>query len=144
LGYGVIFFGHGLYLGPWNARFVPLAPAWVVGGCLIQVIGMGFAIAARHFLGSNWSSRVTIKVDHRLITGGPYALARHPIYTGMLLGLAGTVIAYGTVVGLVGFLLVAIAYWHKMATEERFLREQFGSDYEDYRRRVKALVPFVL
>jgi protein-S-isoprenylcysteine O-methyltransferase Ste14 len=65
-----------LYIQLWPAGFWPF---WL--GAAVTVAGLLFAIWARVHLGRNWSSSVTIKEDHELITSGPYAMARHPIYT---------------------------------------------------------------
>ena len=78
---------------PWaalNARFVPLA-AWpgAVGLGLV-VLGLGFATWARVYLGRNWSAAVTLKRDHELVRSGPYRSVRNPIYTGILIALAGS------------------------------------------------------
>jgi len=97
---------------------------------------------ARVFLGANWSATVTIKQDHEIIRSGPYALVRHPIYSGLLLGMLGTAIAIGEMRGLVG--LVFLGWWLKLQTEEQFLVEQFGTQYLKYRQETKALIPFVL
>lgn len=122
------------------------APSYATffGGAIITAAGLGFAVWARLRLGRNWSRSVTIKQDHELVTTGPYALARHPIYTGILTGFLGSAIAEGQVRDVVAFAMVAIALWVKLRLEERWMREQFGASYEDYRRRVAALVPFVL
>lgn len=114
------------------------------GGAAITVAGLLFAVWARVRLGRNWSRSVTIKEDHELIVSGPYALARHPIYTGLLTGFIGTGIAVAEVRGVVSLALIFFALWAKLRMEERFMRDQFGAKYEAYARRVKALVPFVL
>jgi len=57
--------------------------------------GLLFSVWARRYLGRNWSRAVTIKKDHELITSGPYSLVRHPIYTGLLVGLFGCALAVG-------------------------------------------------
>jgi protein-S-isoprenylcysteine O-methyltransferase Ste14 len=87
---------------------------------------------------------VTIKQDHQLIVSGPYALVRHPIYTGILAGFIGMAIAIGQVRGVIAFVLVFLVLWYKLRMEERWMRDQFGAHYEAYSRRVAALVPFVL
>jgi protein-S-isoprenylcysteine O-methyltransferase Ste14 len=69
---------------------------------------------------------------------------RHPIYTGMLLGVLGSVLAIGAWSGLLALALVGAGFWLKLRHEERWMREQFGAAYVDYMRRVKALVPGVL
>jgi len=115
---------------------------WVGAG--ITIAGMAFAVWARMHIGRNWSRSVTLKEDHELITSGPYRLVRHPIYTGILTGLAGSAIALAQVRGVIGFAMIAILMWLKLSREERFMREQFGERYNAYAQRVAALVPFVL
>jgi protein-S-isoprenylcysteine O-methyltransferase Ste14 len=125
--------------------FVPeqsMAVRWI--GLALTATGIGFAIAARLWIGGNWSGRVTIKEQHQLIQNGPYALVRHPIYSGFLLALLGTAIVHGELRGLLGFALAALGWVLKLRTEEAFLAQQFGDAYSDYKRRVKALVPFVV
>jgi protein-S-isoprenylcysteine O-methyltransferase Ste14 len=125
-------------------RFVPDVRSVAVAGAVVTYAGLALAIWARVILGRNWSAAVTIKHEHRLIRSGPYAVVRHPIYSGLLLALLGTGLDVGEVRALAA---VAIAFlvWHfKSRTEERFMVEQFGREYEEYRRRTRALVPFVL
>jgi protein-S-isoprenylcysteine O-methyltransferase Ste14 len=113
-------------------------------GVLLMLLGLGFAVWARFVLGRNWSGIVTVKEDHTLITAGPYAWVRHPIYTGILLALLGTAFALGTILNLVEVPAVAFALWLKLRTEEKFMLETFGEQYTAYGRRVKALIPHVI
>ena len=115
--------------------------AWFWIGAVVSVLGISFAIWARVYLGSNWSSSVTIKRDHELITSGPYGLVRHPIYTGLLTGFLGTAIAIAQVRSLVAFAFFFAMLWFKLRLEERWMRLQFGEVYEQYAQRVPALVP---
>ena len=138
-----------LTIGPlpiaWLYR--PLYPYHLIyywGGALVAVAGLLFAVWARAHLGGNWSRSVTLKEDHELITSGPYRWVRHPIYTGILTGFVGTMIALGQVRGVVAFLLVAIALCLKWRLEEKWMREEFGESYVDYSRRVPAVIPWRL
>jgi protein-S-isoprenylcysteine O-methyltransferase Ste14 len=70
-------------------------PILPVTGTALVAAGLSFAVWARVHLAGNWSSRVVVKEDHALVRGGPYRWVRHPIYSGMLLGLAGTALAIG-------------------------------------------------
>jgi len=123
--------------------FLPDSPIVDYSGLMLTVAGIGFGIWARFSLGENWSGTVTVKEHHSLVMEGPYAIVRHPIYTGLLLALTGTVIAYREIRGLVALGLVLVMLLLKIRIEERFMREQFGAEYSQYCRRVKALVPFV-
>jgi protein-S-isoprenylcysteine O-methyltransferase Ste14 len=115
---------------------------WV--GVALTFAGLVFTVWARVHLGRNWSSAVTVKQDHELIVNGPYALVRHPIYSGLFVALLGTVLAVGKVSAVVAFALFTIAQLYKLRLEEKWMREQFGATYVAYSSRVAALVPFVL
>jgi protein-S-isoprenylcysteine O-methyltransferase Ste14 len=125
-------------------RFLPESAAAAYTGLALTACGAALAVWARVFLGANRSATVTIKQDHAIIRSGPYALVRHPIYSGFLLGMLGTAIAIGEVRGPIGLGLAFLGWWLKLQTEERFLTEQFGTQYTRYQEEVKALIPFVL
>ena len=110
----------------------------------LTAAGLLFAVWARQYLGSNWSGTVSIKKDHQLITNGPYALVRHPIYTGVLLALVGSAMAIGEWRAVLAFALASLALWRKLRLEEDLMHQQFGETYQAYCRRVPALIPFVL
>ena len=137
-------FNPSLSVGPLAWRFVPNSAVIAYTGLALTVAGTVFAIWARVFLGRNWSSFVTIKEEHQMIQSGPYALVRHPIYSGFLLGLLGTALASGEVRALVALPIAFLAWWTKSRLEEKFMEQRFGDEYAAYRRRVKALIPFVL
>jgi protein-S-isoprenylcysteine O-methyltransferase Ste14 len=145
IGVALIFnFGNWLVRGWLAVRVVPESTPVVVTGAILTVAGMLFSVWARLTLGRNWSGLVTIKQDHELIQRGPYQIVRHPIYTGMLVGMLGTAIIYGIARCFVGVPLVGLAFWLKMQIEERFMVQQFGAQYVHYRQQVRALIPFVL
>ena len=124
-------------------RFMPRAP-WVFWlGAAVTCGGLAFAVWARRTIGRNWSAIVTLKQDHELVTSGPYALVRHPIYTGLLFGFLGSAIALGQWRGLLAVAIFYLAALRKYRLEERWMRERFGLAYDAYRARVKALVPFL-
>lgn len=127
-----------------DKRFLPLSIWCFWCGAAITACGLLFSVWARRHLGRNWSRSVTLKEGHELITSGPYALVRHPIYTGLLLGFLGTAVAMGEWRGLLATALVFAALWRKLRLEEKWMREQFGESYEAYSRRVAALVPFII
>ena len=130
---------------PWLYRhFLPMAGWTFWLGAAITVSGLLFSVWARVTLGANWSRSVTIKQGHELITAGPYALVRHPIYTGLLSGFLGSGIATTQMRGLVAFVLIFVSLWYKLRLEERWMRTQFGETYAEYSRHTAALIPWVL
>ena len=126
-----------------ETRFMPWAPWLFWLGAAVTCGGLAFAVWARRTIGRNWSATVTLKQDHELVTTGPYALVRHPIYTGLLFGFLGSAIALGQWRGLLAVAIFYLAALRKYRLEERWMRERFGVAYDAYRARVKALVPFL-
>jgi protein-S-isoprenylcysteine O-methyltransferase Ste14 len=110
---------------------------------LVVLSGLAFTWWARLYLGRLWSSSVTKKAGHRVVDTGPYAIVRHPIYTGIILACAATAAQLGTALAVAGVLVLWVGFWIKARLEERFLRGQLGEGaYDAYRRKVPMLVPF--
>jgi protein-S-isoprenylcysteine O-methyltransferase Ste14 len=120
---------------------LPPAAEWLL--CAATVASFAFAWWARVYLGALWSSTITRKEGHRVVDTGPYALVRHPIYTGIVA--AGFILAIecGAPAALVGAAIMTLGWWMKARAEERFLIGEFGHAYDDYRRRTPMLIPFV-
>jgi len=137
----LLLFSDFFRIGPLRLRFVS-AMAWIswLGLCL-TCLGVAIAVWARHCLGAQWSARVTLKVDHQLIRSGPYAYVRHPIYSGMLLGVMGTALLVGEWRGVLAIALVVIAHSRKARREESMLATEFGSTYAQYRQHTGFLFP---
>jgi protein-S-isoprenylcysteine O-methyltransferase Ste14 len=114
-----------------------------VTDCIV-LAGVAFTVWARITLGRNWSAEVTFKQDHELIESGPYALARHPIYTGLIVMALGTAINYGRPIGFVLLFSMCGAVWWKVRLEERIMSRHFPDAYAKYKMRVHAIIPFVL
>ena len=126
------------------------APIWltgdVTGWILVGLMAAGFLLAcwARLTLGRLWSAGVERKEDHRIIDSGPYAIVRHPIYTGLLAAALALALVKATPLALIGLVLTAIGFTVKAQLEEQFLASELGeASYADYRRRVPMLVPFL-
>jgi protein-S-isoprenylcysteine O-methyltransferase Ste14 len=112
-------------------------------GTVVFATGVAVAVWARVILGRNWGMPTTQRAEPELITAGPYRLVRHPIYTGILLGVVGT----GLVIDYVGLPVAAILciYFYWAATvEERNLTVTFPTAYPAYREHTKMLLPFLL
>lgn len=122
-------------------RFVPNHVAIRDLGVALACLGILLMIWARRHLGRYWSDKVEIKTDHQLVSTGPYSRLRHPIHTGMLVGIAGTAIAVGEWRGVAAFLLLLINYMIKARKEERVLRQKFGAAFQEYERKTGFLAP---
>jgi len=114
-----------------------------VAGLVLCVTGVAFAMWARRTINTNWSAMVALKEDHELVREGPYAIVRHPIYTGLLLSATGTAIVLGEVRGAACVVLMAAAFLWKISLEECLMRKQFSEAYPAYESRVKRLFPFL-
>jgi protein-S-isoprenylcysteine O-methyltransferase Ste14 len=110
----------------------------------IVFAGAAFSVWARITLGRNWSAEVTFKQGHELIESGPYALVRHPIYTGLILMGLGAATNYGRVIGFGLLVSICGGLWWKARQEEQIMSRHFPDAYAEYKARVRAIVPFVL
>lgn len=123
-------------------RPVTLSAEWVrAAGLVVLVAGTAFTLWARGVLGSMWSSAVRIKGEHELRTDGPYAITRHPIYTGLLGMIVGSVLGTEVGSGIVLVVLAVACLEAKLRAEERLLAETFGNAYGRYRAAVPRLIP---
>jgi len=119
----------------------PAAVAWPM--VALAALGLLFTWWARIHLGRLWSSSVTRKADHRVVDTGPYAIVRHPIYTGITFAAIATATLRGTALAWLGVCLMTTGWLIKARLEEKFLREQLGAEaYDAYARRVPMLSPF--
>ena len=130
-------------------RFTHIAPFGQAADAGVAVVTAALAVgsvwlvrSALGTLGAQWSLTARVLADHRLITSGAYKRVRHPIYTGML----GMLLATGLAASHWGGLLAGlIVFWAgtliRVRSEERLLRAAFGAQYEDYTRRVPAVLP---
>ena len=132
------------YPGYFGHRIVSFSDerCWI--GIGICAAGVAFAIWARRTLGRNWSGNPTIKEGHELIETGPYRFVRHPIYTGILVASVGTAVGVTRVRELVLLVFVAVSLWLKLKIEESLMTRQFPQTYPEYKRRTKALIPYIL
>lgn len=112
---------------------------WIGAGA--AVLGVLIAIWARVSLGRNWSGVVTLKQDHELVTSGPYAAIRHPIYTALILLFVGTAFLVASPGAFLGLLCVVWSCWVKLRQEEVLMLQQFPDSYPPYMARSKRLIP---
>jgi protein-S-isoprenylcysteine O-methyltransferase Ste14 len=112
-------------------------------GTLLVLLGIGLAVYARVYLGRNWGMPMSRKEEPELVSGGPYAFVRHPIYTGIILAMLGSAIGE-SLFWAVPLILFGLYFVYSARREEELMCEQFPAQYPDYMRRTKMIVPFVL
>jgi protein-S-isoprenylcysteine O-methyltransferase Ste14 len=133
---GLVIIGRGHFDG------LVLGALWVrVLGLAVLVASTVFTLWARFSLGTMWSVAPQVKGDHRLRTQGPYAVTRHPIYTGVLGMLLGATLLSGIGQWIVLFPVGLILFEVKIRMEEHLMLATFPADYPRYRRQVPQLVP---
>lgn len=118
----------------------PVGP--VLGWAMVALTAAGIAFAwwARIVLGRLWSSGIERMAEHRVVDNGPYALVRHPIYTGLIMGAVGMAGLQAKPWAIVGAALFTLGFALKAKVEERFLEKEIGG-YDAYRRRVSMILP---
>src|SRR5262249_24427778 len=125
-----------------ETRLWPVAPVvgWLLAG--LGLFGLVFPWWGRIPPGQLLAGSGAPKEDPPVVRTRPYAIVRHPIYTGILLAISATVLAQGTIITLVGSALIGVGIYVKARVEEDFLRQQLGESYDAYARRVPMLLPF--
>lgn len=135
-------------LGPLIAWLVPSADfsrVWTFTlGIALLWIGVAFRLWSVLVLDIYFQPRVTIRTDHELVSAGPYALIRHPSYTGAMISFVGLGLALGNALGLLVILAVTLAgYLPRIAAEEQALAVTFGEEFDAYAERTSRLLPGV-
>lgn len=133
------------FLMGWEIPLHPpgAGPAVAAAGFLLSAAGVGLAVWAKVRLGRWFSATFGIKEGHPLVTDGPYAVTRHPIYTGLLAAAAGGALVWNSGLTLVLALALVIPFFLHTVYEEAMFEKHFGQPYFDYERRVPRLVPFL-
>ncbi|HUO14161.1 MAG TPA: isoprenylcysteine carboxylmethyltransferase family protein [Verrucomicrobiae bacterium] len=140
LGFVLIFYGDA-DIGVLGHRVLHRGYYVVVAGIALTWAGIALAIWARVHLGQYWSGRITIKEDHKLISTGPYARLRHPIYSGLDLAVIGAAISIDRWGSVVGVCLVIVGFSIKAKREEAMLTARFGEEFSEHARRTGFLLP---
>ena len=111
---------------------------WI--GVALCLLGFSLAIYARRHLGRNWGLPMSRKEQPELVTSGPYALIRHPIYTGLSLAMLGSALGVN-IVWLLLLVLVGAYFIYSARREETVMLQLFPEQYAAYRARTGMLVP---
>ncbi len=120
----------------WDLR----GSAWA--GATLAVLGLALLFSAHRALDGNFSTTIEVGEGRRLVTTGPYARVRHPMYVAYLVIFAGLLgISRDPLFGVAGILVILSLMVLRVPYEERILRDRFGREYEEYKSRVGAFVP---
>jgi len=119
------------------------SPVVALIGTLLCAAGIAFAMWARMVIGRNWGTPMTLKQGHELVTTGPYAYVRHPIYSGVLLAMFGSVLVM-SLLWIVVLLLNGLQFIYAARREEQLMLKTFPDEYAHYMQRTKMIIPFVM
>ncbi|MBA2340391.1 MAG: isoprenylcysteine carboxylmethyltransferase family protein [Pyrinomonadaceae bacterium] len=115
---------------------------FALAGTVLALVGVIIRQRAVHTLKQYFTLNVTILDDHRIVKRGLYKTIRHPSYTGYLLRYFGGGLAFANWLSLLLiFLPTLAAILYRMRVEEEALTETFGSEYTDYLKHTKRLIP---
>jgi protein-S-isoprenylcysteine O-methyltransferase Ste14 len=109
-------------------------------GVALCLSGFGLAVNARRHLGRNWGMPMSRKEQPELVTSGPYAHIRHPIYTGLILAMLGSAIGVNVYWALL-LVLVGAYFIYSARREETVMLQLFPEQYAAYMARTGMLAP---
>ncbi len=130
-----------------------IQPAWLAvlsipipgiirwAGFILGLVGLGLWIWAQIALGKEWSPQLQLREKHRLITTGPYARMRHPLYSGMILWTGGLVLLTANWIFVVLAVLVCSFFVARVPREEQMMIDEFGDEYREYMKRTGRVFP---
>lgn len=114
-------------------------------GVLLIYAGIALRLYAIQVLGAYFTYKLAVAPEQPVIQAGPYRFIRHPSYTGVLLMLLGFGLTCTNWLGLLALMVCAlIGFGYRIHVEEQILQENLGQQYQEYMRRTKRLIPFVL
>lgn len=122
-------------------NFLPRTQSLSYSGFGLALAGLAIAMWARISLGEYWSDQIALKVDHQLVRTGPYARMRHPIYSGVLLGVAGGALLVDEWRGVLAFLLLLTNYIVKAKREDKILSGAFPTEFTSHKKSAGFLLP---
>ncbi len=140
----VLFWALAVFLLHWDRPLLPVRheATLAVPGTVLVFLGAALALRARLRLGRWFTGTLGVKVGHELATDGPYAVTRHPMYTGLLAMVLGAALVWDSAATLALAVLLVVPFHLQARIEEPLLEAHFGEAYREYRRRVPRLLPW--
>ena len=133
--------------------FYILLPQWIIwahlnlhilvrwSGVVLSAIGIGLLIWIHHTLGKQYSPKLAIQKEHKLISSGPYNRVRHPMYTVFILFSIAVALIASNLLLLIFAILIAVPFHWISKKEERLLIDQFGEEYLNYMKQTGRFFP---
>jgi protein-S-isoprenylcysteine O-methyltransferase len=127
----------------WTLRRTGAIPIYAAAlGIGLFLLGLGLRVWSARTLGRFFSWHVTVFADHRLVTGGPYAISRHPAYLGSVIQIVGLgFMFHAPLVAAGGLLVFAVVLVLRVRDEENLMTAAFPELYPAYQKKVPVLFP---
>lgn len=126
----------------WVARLSLPVPVWLrLAGVVASVLSLIFLAAVHRALGRHWAVSLHLKEGHRLVTAGPYARVRHPMYTALFGNMIGHCLMASNLVVLLPRAAQMLNLYLRIEKEEAMMLERFGDEYSAYMGRTGRLLP---
>jgi protein-S-isoprenylcysteine O-methyltransferase Ste14 len=127
---------------PWISALAAPFPAWLrAAGFAVGLCGLALWIWSQIALGTLWSANLMLRKTHTLITSGPYAAIRHPLYVGMIGWSVGLALVAANWILVAVAAVVSSVFVLRVPKEEQMLLEKFGVEYREYIRRTGSFFP---
>jgi protein-S-isoprenylcysteine O-methyltransferase Ste14 len=139
LGFLIIYVINPPWLGALFSMSLPAWTRWVGAG--LAVVSISLLAWVHHTLGKHWSTGLALREEHTLVTDGPYRWIRHPMYTALFaFFVGGALVSSNWIVTMLAVIAIAVLYG-RIGREEAMMIEQFGDQYQAYKRRTGRLLP---
>jgi protein-S-isoprenylcysteine O-methyltransferase Ste14 len=144
IGFGALFAGRPrqmhLFAGGWH--MAPGIVAVIASACAVG--GAVFIVWSQRTLGKQWSVSARVVEGHQLVTHGPYSVVRNPIYASLALLLLALGLTFASPLRVaIALMAYLVGTMLRVRAEEELMRTTFGEQWETYRRRVPALIPWL-
>jgi len=129
----------------WNLRapFFSLTSPMNVAGAFLLFIGLAIRVSAAATLNKSYSPTLEVRDDHRLVKHGLYKYIRHPIYTGVFLGVLAVPVFFSSLLGFLISLMSIPLFIYRMGVEEKMLSGEYGEEYLEYMKATWRLIPYI-
>jgi protein-S-isoprenylcysteine O-methyltransferase Ste14 len=135
----LVLYGFG---SPWmRSLAVPFPDGLRAAGFFLAVVSLIFEIWTQTVLDREWSPQLQLQSDHRLVTAGPYARMRHPIYTALVGWAAGFALVTANWIFVAFAVLTPMILFLRVPREEKMMLDQFGEEYRKYMERTGRFLP---
>lgn len=143
--YGLMLEGLGFFIAFLFARSPQAASEWqAVVSISFGILSVSILATALRHLGLQWRIKAVVTQDHQLVTTGPYAYMRHPVFASLLSLLIATIILLNDALPAIAAVTICVVGTEiRIRAEDGLLERRFGDQFAAYRNHVTAYLPFL-